>query len=407
MSLTQSMSGFRRGERLSRMESARVPDGRAGGAAATTGFTIIELLVVITLIVILILIAVPSFQTMIYSSEEGMAESQLRNAIRAARDVAIRSTGGNDGAAVFFYEPGGRLTVLPCVKVGEISDWTSAADVGQANSTNITRREVFAAAPGFAPALLPRYWMVRGYVSANSFTNAWFSSTPANLTTNTDTATRSQRNWVFPETGFFNQDANNDGFHRSTFMVRFQAGTGAIVGSSTEPALVLAPRNSTQNLFTYAAPFDTPVAGRDGASDPVGFVRTWLAKPVANGGADIKRHVIGRVSSDMVLARPVMELAMYNEQKLAAAFRVRLDSVTNSIYVDPANTSVNPSSVPMYVGPIDLATIDQWIEGDSNLDGTVVGSSNTSSTVPQDHPEAKLYAIDRYTGVLRPMEVQP
>jgi Tfp pilus assembly protein FimT len=375
---------------FARMLSGVRDHGRPARVLRRAAFTITELLVVITLIVILVLIAVPSFQSMIYSSEEGMTETQVRTAIRAARDAAIRSNGGADGAAVFFFEPGGRCTIVPCVKVGEMTDWFSAA------GNDTVRREIFAAAPGFSPVQLPRTWMVRGYVSANSFTNAWYGSSTQEMN---DATLAQQRNWMFPETGFFDTTGTAEGFKRSTFMVRFQAGTGALVGASTEPALVLAPRNSGVGRTT--SPFNIdPQANKEGREDPVQFVRTWLAKPVSGTGVNDRRAVLGRRSSDMVLARPVMQIAVYNEQKLAAALGARLDSTTSSLYVDPAAAGYLPEYV-MATPSVTLRRIDMWIEGDTNIDGTV--SNNTGA----DRPEAKLFAIDRLTGVLRPMEVQP
>ncbi len=378
--------------------------------ARAAAFTVTELLVVITLIVILVLIAVPSFQSMIYSSEEGMAETHVRNAVRAARDVALRSNGGADGAAVFFFEPGGRISILPCLKVGEITDWANIGAATSASTTDTVRREIFAAAPGYSPVLLPRNWMVRAYVSANAFNDVWYS---LGNTTNTSATAVQQRNWVFPETGFFRVDAADDGYQRSTFMVRFQAGTGALVGSNTEPALVLSPRNSAQGRGS--APFNIePLANRDGMEDPVKFVRTWLSKPVTTGGADNKRKILGRLSSDMVLARPVMQLAVYNEQKLAGVLGMSIDRDTGSIYQGPPLTGAGQpdytSYTPTYVGPPSSAetvvlNINRYIEGDTNLDSVVRSATDTGGT--PDHPEAKLFAIDRQTGVLRAMEVQP
>ena len=374
-------------------------------------FTITELLVVITLIVILVLIAVPSFQAMIYSSEEGMAETQVRSAIRAARDAAIRSNGGADGAAVFSFEPGGRATIIICVKVGEMTDWFDDTS----NDPNRTvRREIFVAAPGFAPVTLPRTWMIRGYVSANAFTNAWYGDAFSGLTTNTDATIRTQRNWVFPETGFFDDTLTSDGFRRSTFMVRFQAGTGALVGATTEPALVLAPRNSAAGRTNPPFNDEGFRADREGREDPVKFVRSWLTRKYTTTVVNDRRAVIGRRSSDMVLARPVMQIAMYNEQKLAAALKVRMNSASGSLYLSPGDAA-NPNHQPMY--PLDypsnlLSKIDQWIEGDTSGPGGIPDgvvktvSESVAANEPPDSPEAKLFAIDRLTGVLRPMEVQ-
>ncbi len=362
-------------------------------------FTITELLVVITLIVILVLIAVPSFQSMIYSSEEGMAETQVRSAIRAARDAAIRSNGGADGAAVFFFEPGGRATIIPCIKVGEMSDWFE--DTGT-DARRTVRRDIFVAAPGFAPVVLPRTWMVRGYVSANSFTDAWYGTAFSGLTTNFDPATREQRNWVFPETGFFDDSLTSDGFHRSTFMIRFQAGTGALVGATTEPALVLAPRNSAAGRTN--APFNEEGfrADRDGREDPVKFIRSWLTRQHTTTLVNDRRTVIGRRSSDMVLARPVMQIAVYNEQKLAAGLRARVNNTSGSLYLDPNDMVNNPNHVPKYADPIYLSDINLWLEGDTSGPTGIPDGYITAD----DRPEAKLFAIDRLTGVLRPMEVQ-
>lgn len=363
-----------------------------------SAFTITELLVVITLIVILVLIAVPSFQSMIYSSEEGMAETQVRTAVRAARDAAIRSNGGADGAAVFFFEPGGRTTIIPCIKVGEMTDWFEATGT---NPNRTVRREIFVAAPGFAPVVLPRTWMVRGYVSANSFTDAWYGTAFSGLTTNFDPTTRQQRNWVFPETGFFDDTLTSDGYRRSTFMIRFQAGTGALVGATTEPALVLAPRNSAAGRTNPPFNEDGFRADRDGREDPVKFVRSWLTRQHTTTLVNDRRAVLGRRSSDMVLARPVMQIAVYNEQKLAAGLKVRMNSTSGSLYLDPNDAANNPNHEPKYSDANTyLSDINLWLEGDTNLDGFV--SDNTGA----DRPDAKLFAVDRLTGVLRPMEVQ-
>jgi type II secretory pathway pseudopilin PulG len=374
-------------------------------------FTITELLVVITLIIILVLIAVPSFSAMIYSSEESLAESQLRAAMRAARDAAVRSNGGADGAVVFFFESGGRLTMLPCVKVGEISDWTDSNAAGAADNTKLTRRDVFAAAPGFSAIALPKYWMVRGFAPAHSMTTVWYGGNLASATTYNNT-NEPERQWVFPETGFFNIDAVDDGYNRSTFMVRFRAGTGELIGGSTAPALVLSPRNSSQGrtgpIFGDTNSGATANYRADRAEDPIQFIQLVLARPITTTNtASDKRRLIGRLSSDMVLARPVMQVALYNENRLAGALGTRVDRTTDCLYAPPPlNGSGLPNYnmyVPAYAGipsgsDTPLERISRFIEGDTNLDNVVNGD---------DKPEAKLFSIDRYSGALRRMEVQP
>lgn len=350
-------------------------------------FTITELLVVITLVVILILIAVPSFQAMLYSSEEALAESQLRIAVRTARDAAVRSSAGNDAAAVFFFDRGGRLSVVPCVKVGELSDSDPA------NNSNAIQREIFAPVPGYVPVALPRNWVARGFAPANALDGEWYGSTTTIYQTN-------ENNWVFPETDFFNVEANNDGFNRSTFMIRFQAGTGSLSAATSKPALVFAPRASSSGRDT--APFN--VFRADRAEDPVKFVRSILNAPRSVLTLAQKRLLLGRDSSDMVLARPVQQIAVYNEPQLARAFKVRVDSETGTIYQSPPQTNGDFTyagfSPALVTGaqPAFTGRIRDWIEGDTDLD---------SDVDQDDRPATKLFAIDRYSGQVRRMEVQP
>src|SRR4051812_14600321 len=110
-------------------------------------FTITEILVVISIIVLMIAIAVPAFSSLIGSSERALAENQLRAGLAAARDAAIQSETG-DGAAVFFFTPGGRISIVACTAVGQIED--QVPPVGAVPTTNITR-DVFAPVPGMEP----------------------------------------------------------------------------------------------------------------------------------------------------------------------------------------------------------------------------------------------------------------
>src|SRR5436305_8362895 len=88
---------------------------RPRGVRGRRGFTLIELLVVIAIFVLLLALAVPAVSSLMDSSEESMAQNALRSGLAAARDAAMRSSGYDDGAAVFFYEPGGRLSIVPCI----------------------------------------------------------------------------------------------------------------------------------------------------------------------------------------------------------------------------------------------------------------------------------------------------
>lgn len=359
--------------------------------AVRSAFTVTELLVVIVLISILVLVAVPSFQSMVYSSEEALAESQLRGGIRAARDVAVRSSAGNDGAAVIFFDRGGRTTIVPCVKAGELIETTPSA-----NGTRVSRREVFAAA---GPAVqLPKNFMLRAFLAPQTVTDEYYGFNSASTGYRVN-----ESNWVFPETDFFNVESNAAGLDRNTFLIRFEAGTGALVGASTEPVLVFAPRRSSTDRG--AVPFSTYRADKDGVEDPVRFVRRVLNAPGLT--SQDKTVLLGRDSSDVVLARPVQQLALYDETRLASALRARIDPDSGSIYVAPRQTGdvqqfggYTPKYVDAQPSGIEISRINDWIEGDTDLDGRFEAGDEG------DRPLARLYTMDRYTGSLRPMPVQ-
>ena len=141
---------------------------RAGGSYR--GFTLIELLIVIAIFLLLLAIAVPAFASMLYSSEQSLAENSLRAGLSAAREAAARSPKGRDAVAAFFYEPAtGHAQVVVCVSAGTVKD--QAANP----ALPLVDREVFAPVAGFAPVQLPRGWTVRGYAPANSI------DVPANM----------------------------------------------------------------------------------------------------------------------------------------------------------------------------------------------------------------------------------
>jgi len=128
---------------------------RACSSIATRAFTLLELIVVILIIGVLLGIAVPSFSAMLRSSESSMADTLLRNALRAGRDVALRSGGREDVAVVFTFDARGRLSILTCVKVGELAD--------SPPTLPIVLREIFVPVDISQPTQLPKYWTVRGF----------------------------------------------------------------------------------------------------------------------------------------------------------------------------------------------------------------------------------------------------
>lgn len=349
------------------------------------GFTLTELLVVIAIIVLLIVLALPAFSTMIMSQESAAAEQRLSSAMSAARDAAIRSGAGQDTAAVFYYEPGGKMTIVTCQRVGTLNDTSSNPPV---------LREVFVPLDTVEPIDLPRYWMVRAYAPASAVGVAdWYDigsgavRYPAN-----------QPAWVFPETGFYDCTAVDAGQDRQTFMVRFEGGTGVQMSGLPDPVLVLSPRPSETNRPTGTAQeWRRP----DRAND----LRRWTVRTLTDRRnlTDQERvAMIGNISSDMVLARGSTMLALYDERKMAAALGVRPDPVSGSLYfvdptaIDQGRQAVRPEFVP---GPrVRSAAMNRWIEGYAN--------PTQNDNVRAETPDARVFTVDRYVGAIRPVQVQ-
>jgi len=352
-----------------------------------SAFTITELLVVISIIVLLIAIAVPAFSSLIYSSERSLAENQLRVGLSAGRDAAIQSEGG-DGAAVFFFSPGGRVSIIPCVVVGQLYDQNYSGG----NSTGaIVERDVLVQVSTVEPVQLPRGWSVRAFAPPGSIDstqnpNGWYES----LNGRADDG-----NWVFPETGLYSPDGSN-GHQRQTFMVRFRAGTGSLDASNRRTALIFDP--VPYSGFRAGSPWNQSRA--DEANDAATFVKRILARTDLSVGERCK--LLGDESIDSILARPVIEVAMFDEGRLAASIGARgLNRVTSSLYVDPTGPSAAPNQPEVDTGlfpagtdPDDIAgRIAEWIEGRYQVGG---------APVPSD---ARIFTLQRYLGQVQ--EVVP
>ncbi|MBL8764032.1 MAG: prepilin-type N-terminal cleavage/methylation domain-containing protein [Phycisphaerae bacterium] len=337
-------------------------------------FTLTELLVVISIIVLLIAVALPAFNAMLYSSESAMAEATLKGSVGAARDAAIRSGAGNDCAAVFLYEPGGRISVVACERVGVLND----QDLGNGGTV---RREVFVPLAGFEAATLPKNFTVRGYAPAGSVDKNWYEIS------NGSGGLRyplGQAAWVFPETGFYDKTAAQDAGRRQTFMVRFEGGTGLLKASANQAALVVAPRPSTTNRLVTAA-----WQRVDRASD----LRRWALRVLAEPGIPdaVRRQLIGDISGDTALARPVSQLALCDERWLARTLGVRVDKATGCLY--------QSADAPRFVASANMtaARLSSALEGDVNFNGRI--------DFPDDVSEAKLLVIDAYTGAMNPVAI--
>ncbi|MBL8885724.1 MAG: type II secretion system protein [Phycisphaerales bacterium] len=339
----------------------------------TAGFSLVELLVIIAIMGILAAAGIPAIRNMIYTSTGSMAESQLRFGLGAARDLAIRNEGG-DTAAVFTFEPGGRMTVIPMVFVGRILD---TADPRFAVSTPpagpVTYRDVFAPTALAEPMQLPAGWMVRGFAPPGSIfapgtnnsgtlvpSNGWYyENTPVgnrriNLGNDAISGQANKGNWVFPENGFFNPVETNTGENRrNTFMVRFQGGSGRIAGASVTPAIVLLPRNTidwTAPLTARPTLSTTLTQGDwrriDHADNLPNWARSVTKLPLNSDIASL----IGCRSVDVAMACNVNLLALYDERKMAQTIGARgVNKLTGTIYggaVPPLNTAAEFPKAP-------------------------------------------------------------
>lgn len=373
-------------------------------------FTIIEMLVVVSIIVLLIIVAVPAFQGMLKSSDETLAEGQLTNALRAARDTALRSGSGNDAAAVFFFNETGRLSIVTYVKTARFRDvgFDSAA-----NQIEV-EREVFVAAPNAQAAQLPRGWVVRGFAATGmieeSLKYGWYSSQVGQ----SGRYSENEGNWVLPETSVFNERFGKSGPSRNTFMVRFEGGTGRVVASASDGVLVLALGADADGVGEMArsAQVNEPAfttLRRLALSDPAKYVQSVLKSqspgwPDYNGAANpepllkARRAVVGRESTDMVLARPVTQLSLMDENQVARSIGVRLDSSFPVLIKKTDPDTIARGATFVQPGDVNAGRINRWIEGDTDNDMTYGG--------PDDVFEAKMFVFERYTGKPRRVDIQ-
>ncbi len=344
-------------------------------------FTLVELLVVIAIFVLLLAIAVPAFSSMLYSSEQSLAENSLRIALQAARDAALRGAAGKDSAAVFFFDRfTGRTTVLPCVYAGTIKDEDQGSPT---RPPPLVDREVFVPVAGFEPVQLPRGWNIRGYAGPKTIDTSWYERTYSS------NAARNRGNWVFPETSFYDEDHGNDGTDRQTFMVRFEGSTGVLKVSDSDAVLVLAPSPST--TFRSTQPWNNPLLRADTEADYARLVRRIASRPAAGPGSlsvQNRQDLIGDSASDTVLAKPVAQVAVYSEKKLAQALGVRTDSTTGCLYKnlpDPQFIDVNGS--PM--NDVYVVYINDWVEGHLTIAGTDKDS------------DCRIFSMQKYLGTMQ------
>jgi len=328
-------------------------------ARRTNAFTIIELMVVVVIISLLTAVALPAFNNMLRSNNASLAGNKLATAVEAARDAAARGGEGEDAAAVFFYDAG-RIRIVPCVRVGTMSDRFSGED----RSSPLVSRDVFVPTPLVEPVELPAGWMVRGRAPGGWTSGAWYEQ---NYFLN-GTTSQNEANWVFPETGFYDSGRNDEGERRQTFMVRFEGGSGRHAIDNGAEAVALDLRPSQEDRTSLRVRLDK-------APDLDTAVRRAMMNP------DLLQHdrlsdLLGNRSSDSVLVKPVAQLALYEERALAGAIGAKIDRVTGSIYTDPEDPQLGPS--------IDVGDINSWIDG----------------TLPGYERETRLFRVSRFSGRL-------
>ncbi len=399
---------------------------------ARRAFTIVELMVVVLIGLIILAIAVPAFQSMVYSSNRSLAVNALQASSQMARDVALST--GQDGAVIFVFDPQvGKMQIIPAVMVGTLREKTTAA-AGSGGSSALSDspyfdRDVFVPASAGETLEIPRYWMVRGYASPramidrDSTGNAaanWYTS-DAYGGTDASANIKSKAHWVFPETGFFPVDAQIVGggldgelsevdttlpTGRHSFMIRFDARTG-VMSKSMNAALFVNPRNSRKRPYGDR-PTSYEQSLRVDMADDLGI---WASRiisssdltgdgiPYGRDDEELRIQLIGNASNDTILVKPVTRLALYDERKLGIGIGSRgLNPQTQTLYLpaDQRNADTQIRFDLSLLSSMDegelVERVNRWIDGDTNFDG-VFGLD--------DEPESRMYLIQPYTGQLQ------
>jgi hypothetical protein len=178
-------------------------------------------------------------------------------------------------------------------------------------------------------------------------------------------------------------------------MVRFEGGTGIVRAPDATAVLVLAPSTSTS--FRNSPPWSNFRA--DLESDPIRYVRKVASYPPVGGALGAltlanRQKLLGDLSSDTVLAKPVGQLAVCYEKRLAQALGARLDNATGSLYKNPATTSPpwEPQFVDIAGAPftdIKLQNLNDWVEGHLR-----VGTQDVES-------DCRVFVVQRHLGWLQ------
>ena len=411
-----------------------------------SGFTITELLVVITILSIVVGIAIPSFSSMIRSTDRALAVNSLQSAVRVARDLAVSSTTGGDGAVVAIFESNGAIKLVPAIQIDPRKQLEDAPIVAQlAGSTGTTptgiriRRDVFVPAPGAEVITLPPAYGLRGYAPAGSmltqtlgsqFFAEWYDSRLYGGD-DEDAEQKQEGNWVFPETDLYdvNQQALavNDGrTPRQSFMIRFDAGTGEL-SRKPNSAVFIDPRPSTERPFPSDPTAPEAWKRVDMASDTGRWAVRVLGSDIDGDGfawsrsaRAVDEDLIGRTelmgnrSLDTILVKPVTRVALYLRKELAMGIGAsKLNAATGSLYkaYDASRPREGIAIDQTLFDPAfrDLeqirTNINAWVSGDTAPvtagrvgDGEIVLDPDDPDV---DRPAARVFVIGQYSGELR------
>jgi prepilin-type N-terminal cleavage/methylation domain-containing protein len=385
-------------------------------------FSLVEMLAVLAILAILIALGVPAIKSMIYSSERSLAENQLRVAMTAARDAAVRS-GGGDAAAVFFYQDQ-RTVIIPCVSVGRITDRVVVG--GQPSATPVdVEREVFVPMEGIEPIRMPRGWNVRGYAAPGIIAT---SAQAAGNTTGCYDGVQSlplaialRGNWLFPETSFLDMPGlegstrgEDEGWKRQTFMIRFEAGTGNAAISAREPVLVLDPLPVlSAEGFRSRRPYNNDATlGPGGENDPTqaatleAFVRQAIGRGILRTNDPTHLTLmLGDASPDTVLALPVTEFALYDEERMAiAAGAVGVNKTTGCVYGDPGDATIVPTEPMLDTSLFAGYSVDEIQE---RINAYMTRDVGSTPVLEEGQPlEARVFTVLRYMGQVQEVTLE-
>lgn len=348
------------------------------------GFTIIEVLGVVVILILLAAFAVPGFNALLRGSSESLADTKVRVAIANAKDVALQSVDGGDGAALFLYEPGGRVTIVACRRVGVHRIPTAIAGDDLLQQAGMPREiEIFVADPSSEPIRLPANFFVHGFVPAGQIIGqndtqdyGWYSQSRYRADVS---------HWMFPESGFYDpsvsgaNDADREGRKRQSFFIRFESGTGRLASGDNRPALFYDPTPGSS--FRGGGPWNQDRFRPDRRVDHIALVKEALASSATDAN---RERLIGDRSPDTVLARPVSRFALYDASRMVGLLRqagfqnARIGSVSGSFYDDWQRNGRPEPSIP-----------PQLVEGLGELLSRGEGAS--------------IFVVDRYNGDVIPV----